>query len=347
MQPQARALALVPLLLSLVVPACGSPTEAPPAKDPSLAAPETPGPTPPPAEGPRLSAEVTQGVTLLEKNDAPGAKAHFEAALKADPKDADAYYYLGVVAEKAADPASKAGAAEAAYKTALRLRPGFEGAELNLSGLYDDAQRFDDALAVASPAIVEHPKNASLHLNVAIGFAGKKDAAAAVAEFDKALALGQTDATFRLVYGHWLVMLGQPDAAATQLQAALPLAGKDVGIVAAVGHELHLAKAFPQCVAAMDKAVTLKDAAELRTERAACKIALKDDAGAVADLRAAVASDPNFAPAEYYLGNELGKAGDFAGAVTAYQAFIKLEPNGALAKAAAEKIRLAKQQQPH
>ena len=109
-----------------------------------------------------------------------------------------------------------------------------------------------------------------------------------------------------------------------------------------IGDELHLAKAFPPCVAVMDKAVALKDAAELRTERAACKIGLQDDAGAVIDLKAAAASDPSYAPAHYYLGNELAKGGDFAAAITAYQTFLKLEPNGPLAKAVTEKIRLAK-----
>jgi Tfp pilus assembly protein PilF len=318
--------------------ACGAPAlEAAPPNTPHE---PTPGPdVAPPPEAAHLSAEVTKGVTSLEANDVAGAKAHFQAALQADAKDADAHYYLGVVAEKTPDLA----AAEASYKSALKLRPGFEGAAVNLSGLYDDAQRYDDALGITSAAVAEHPKNGSLHLNAAIAFAGKKDAASAQREFEAATQISKGDATFRLVYGHWLVALGQADAALTQLQAALALAGTNVGVVAAVGHELHVAKAFAPCVAAMDKAVGLKDAAELRTERAACKIGLKDDAGALADLRAAVASDPSFAPAQYYLGNQLAKAGDFPAAVIAYQTFLKLEPNGPLAKAVQEKIKLAQQ----
>jgi Tfp pilus assembly protein PilF len=318
--------------VTMMASACAGP---PPETNPPVAPLEGPlGPStsPPPEAAPRLSAEVTKGVTALEANDVAGAKSHFQAAVQADPKDADATYYLGVLSEKSGDVAG----AEASYKKALGLRPGFEGAEVNLSGL------FDDALGVTSSALTEHPKNGSLHLNTGIAFAGKKDAPSAVREFGAALKIAPNDATFRLVYGHWLAALGQTDGAVTQLQAALPLAATNVGIVAAIGHELHLAKAFPQCVAVMDKAVALKDAAELRTERAACKIGLQDDAGAVSDLKAAASSDPSYAPAQYYLGNELAKGGDFAAAITAYQMFLKLEPNGPLAKAVTEKIRLAK-----
>jgi len=318
---------------------CGGATPPPADVGAADRSPMAPGPSAP--EPPPLSVEVTKGVTALEANDLAGAKAHFQAALQANPTDADAFYYLGALSEKAGD----APGAEASYKSALHARPGFGGAEVNLSALYDDAQRFDEALAIATPGIAEHPKEGSLHLNAAIAYAGKKDAVAAVREFDAAVALMPRDPTFRLVYGHWLVVLGQKNAALMQLRVAVPLAEKNVGIVAAIGHELHVDKAFSECVVVFGQALALKDSAELWTERASCKIGQQDDAGALADLRTATAKDPSYAPAQYYLGNELGKAGQYGPAIAAYQAFLKLEPNGPLAKAATEKIRLAKQ--PH
>jgi Flp pilus assembly protein TadD len=286
-----------------------------------------------------VSADVARGVSALDAGDLAGAKGAFAAALKANPKDPDALYYTGAMSEKAGDLA----AAESSYKAALAARADFPRAMENLSALYDDAQRFDEALALVTSGLAKHPTDGMLHLNAGIAHAGKGDAPAAVRDFDAAIAASARDATFRLVYGHWLAVLGQADAAAAQLRAALPLAGKDVGLVAAVGHELHMMKAYPECASVLTQAIALKDAAELWTERASCKIAQKDDAGAVADLRAATTKEPGYAPAQYYLGNELAKAGDFAGAVTAYQTFLKLEPNGPLAKGVAEKLRLAKQ----
>ena len=327
-----------PFLVSCVMIGCGGatpPPAAPAQDDPPLTnAPSAPEPAP-------LSVEVTKGVTALDANDLAGAKGHFQAALHANPADADAFYYLGALSEKAGDAAG----AEASYKSALRARAGFAGAEVNLSALYDDAQRFDDALAITTPGIAEHPKEGSLHLNAGIAYGGKKDAASAAREFDAAVALMPRDPTFRLVYGHWLVVLGQKGAALMQLRVAVPLADKNVGIVAAIGHELHVDKAFAECVTVFGQAIALKDAAELWTERASCKIGQKDDAGALADLRTATTKDPAYAPAQYYLGNELAKAGQYGPAIAAYQAFLKLEPNGPLAKAVTEKIRLAKQ--PH
>jgi len=336
MSPSRAALYLcLPLAL-----ACGgvTPTAATATHDPDPAAALSPGDRPTASEQP-LSAEVAKGVALLEANDLAGAGSRFEAALKSNPADADALYYLGALAEKAGD----AGGAESSYKAALGARPGFTGAEVNLSALYDDAQRYDDALAITTPGLAQHPKEGSLHLNAGIAYGGKKDGAAAVREFDAAVAIAPRDATFRLVYGHWLAALGDKDAASKQLAAAVPLAAKNVGVLAAIGHELHVSKAFAECVGVLGQAIALQDAAELWTERAACKIGQQDAAGALADLRAATTKDAAYAPAHYYLGNELAKGGQFAAAVVEYQAFLKLEPNGPLAKGVAEKIRLAKQ----
>jgi cytochrome c-type biogenesis protein CcmH/NrfG len=59
-------------------------------------------------------------------------------------------------------------------------------------------------------------------------------------------------------------------------------------------------------------------------------------------LKTATAKDAAYAPAHYYLGNQLVKAGDFGGAVAEYQAFLKLEPNGPLAKSVQAKLKDAK-----
>jgi len=329
--------ASVCLVLSLAVGCAGAtpPTVTATADLPPL---DNPGPLPAASsDEPAPSADVARGVAALEANDLATAKAAFQAALRANAKDADALYYLGALSEKAGDVAG----AESSYKAALAARATHARAEENLSALYDDAQRFDEALALTATALAQHPKDGMLHLNAAIAYGGKKDQPSAVREFDAAVAASPRDATFRMLYGHWLAVLHQRDAAVTQLKAALPLS-KDIGVVAAVGHDLHLLQAFPECVSALTQAIGLRDAAELRTERAACSIGLLDEAAALADLRAATTKEPTYAPAQYYLGNELVKAGDFAGAVAAYQAFLKLEPNGAPAKAVAEKLKAAK-----
>jgi tetratricopeptide (TPR) repeat protein len=335
-------------LLAVLVASLGCGSESPPPKTSGdnadlalLAQPSQPPPTR--ATEPKLSPEVQKGVEALEANDIPGATTHFQAAIAANAQDADALYYLGAVREKAGDLSG----AENQYKAALAARAGFAAAAVNLSALYDDAGRYDEALAVTGPALAAHPKEGSLHLNAGIALGGKKDQASATKELDTAVAIAPSDPMFKLVYAHWMGAFGQRDAALAALHAALPLAAKNVGVLAAVAHELHVLKAFGDCVTAFTTAIALKDSAELWTERAACKIGAGDDAGALTDLQTAVSKDASYAPAQYYLGNELAKAHQVAPAIAAYQAFLKLEPNGLLAKGVAEKIRLAKAQGGH
>jgi Tfp pilus assembly protein PilF len=287
--------------------------------------------------------DVAKGMRALENNDTTAAKAYFDHALRTNPKDADALYYEGLLGEKAGDK----DAAEKNYKAALKVKPDLEQAAVNLSALYVDAQRYDEALAVAQAAIVKHGDNGSLHLNAAIAAAGKGDTPGATKEFEASIRLSPDEPMYKLTYGHWLGVWKQGDLALVQLRAARPSAKKNgstaPGVLAAIGHEMHVLHAWSDCVPTFDEAIALKDAAELRTERAACKIGAKDFAGGVIDLQAAVAHDAAYAPAHYYLAGELARGGKFDDAAAQYEAFLKLEPTGPMAKSAQDKLKLAKQ----
>jgi Tfp pilus assembly protein PilF len=337
--------ALVALAAAFASGACGSPqqhdTTPPPPLDNTPAPAPIGGPAqaadPVAAASAGESADVQKGIAAFQAGDYPAAKQAFDAALKKTPEDADALYYEGLTAEKMGDK----DAAEKFYKGALKRRPDHEAAG-NLSALYDDAQRWDDAILVAKAALARSAGNSALHANLGLAYAGKKDAANATSELDQAVKLSPNDAGIRLAYAHAMSGLGQIDAASTQLRAARPLAGDNLGVLAAIGHEFHVAKVFSDCVVTFDKAIAVKDAAELRTERAACKLGAKDPEGAIVDLKAAVANEPGYAPAHYYLANALASTAKANDAISEYQVFLKLVPNGPMAKAATEKIKVLK-----
>jgi len=333
--------ALLSGALAWLALACGG-GGTPPPETPPIELLNTPnaGPTTaPPAAG----DDVAKGARALEANDLTAAKAYFDHALRTNSSNADALYYEGVVAEKAGDKDT----AEKSYKDALKAKPDHEQAAVNLSALYIDGQHFDPALAVAQAALAKHKDNASLHLNAAVASAWKGDQPGATQEFLVAVRLASDDPMFLLTYAHWLGVWKLGDAALTQLKLARPLVKKQgdggLGVVAAIGHEMHIVHAWADCVSTYDDAIAMKDAAELRTERAACKIGAKDAAGALADLKAAIAKDASYAPAHYYLGNELARAGQFKDAAAEYGAFLKIEPTGPMAAAAQDKLKLAKQ----
>jgi Tfp pilus assembly protein PilF len=333
-----------PMAFALLAVACGgggAPPPDVPANPPLelLNTPNAPAPAAPIAPG----DDVAKGTRALEGNDLTAAKAYFDHALRSNPNNADALYYEGVLADKAGDKDS----AEKSYKAALKAKPDHEQAAVNLSALYIDGLHYEPALAVAQAGIAKHPNNPSLHMNAAVAAASNGDQAGGTKEFLVAVRLAPDDPMFLLTYGHWLGVWKLPDAALTQLKLARPAAKKmgegGLGVLASVGHEMHVVQAWSDCIATYDEAVAIKDAAELRTERAACKIGAKDDAGALADLKAAVAKDASYAPAHYYLGNELARAKQFTDAAAQYDAFLKLEPAGPMATAAQKKLALVKQ----
>ena len=253
-----------------------------------------------------------------------------------DPADGPGLVLLGLIDEKQGD---KAGA-EKAYRDAIKARPDLEAAYIDLSALLVDAQRGDDALTVARAGLAKVPASAGLHANAATVLAGKGDQAGASREFDQATRAAPDDPMLLVTYGHWLGVWKQTDASLGKLRAARPLA-KDPGVLAAIGEEMKALGAFSDCVPTFDQAIAMKDAPELRTYRAVCKIGAKDAAGAKADLQAAIAGQ--YAPAHFYLGRVLSDGGDWKGAVTEYETFLKLEPNVPASRAARERLKQAKE----
>src|SRR4029079_11097699 len=139
----------------------------PPAREPPAASSTpsaTPGGAPAPSEGPVASStsdDVTKGTAAIKAGDWNGARAAFEGAIKKNPKQADAHYYLGVVMEKTGDKA----AAEKGYRTALELQPDLQEAAENLTAIYIETQKFDEAVVLAKKALARNAKNAEMQLN--------------------------------------------------------------------------------------------------------------------------------------------------------------------------------------
>ncbi len=325
-------------LVALLAVACGG------AKPPA-----SPGPTAVPTAGADTTSaapadattaqqpEVTRGIAALNDGQLPTARSLFEIAVQKDSKDAEATYYLGLANEKMGEQA----AAENFYKAALKLKPDLENAAVNLSAMYDDAKRYDDAVKLCKASLDKRPDSAALHFNLGVALAETKDETDASVEFEAAIKAGPDEAMYRYTYGHWLGMWQKPDKAGTQLRAALVRVKEtqdNVGLFAGIGHDLLVLRQTTDCIAAFDKAINLKDAAPLRTERALCKMAAKDEQGSEDDLRAAVTADPGYALAHYWLGVRLAKVKKPKEAINEFQTYLKIEPNGVWAQKAQDHV---------
>lgn len=330
------------VVVAVALAACGG--SAPPAQTggagPS-AAEALPESKPPPAPAP-ASAEVTAGLKAFDAGNYAEARRSFEAATLKNAQDYAAFLDLGQACEKLGDVP----AAEAAYKSALALQSDLEPAAAELATLYAGDGHPEEAMAVARSALKAHPGSGPLHAALAIALAVHGDQDPSMQEFEQAIKATPGDAMLQYTFASYLNQWKIKGAAA-HLDAALSLVKDDYAMIVSIGHEYRMAGDFAGCERALDRAIGMKDGGEARTERALCKVGLKDDAGALADLQAGVAAEPGYAPGHYYLAGRLATGKRFKEAAAEYQKVLDLAPNGSLAKSAADRLKMAQDAAAH
>jgi Flp pilus assembly protein TadD len=321
-----------------VCAACGG--GAPPPETPSdiSASPSASDPPAATASESAPSRDLAAGIKAFDAGNYAAARTSFEAAAKKNPDNYEALLNLGLTCERLSDPAG----AEAAYKSALAAKPGFESAAANLSALYVDEGRIDDALAVAKAGLAKHPASAPLHENLGTALAARGDRDDAIKELDQAAQINPSDPRLHLTLAHWL-NVWHASGAASHLDSASGLAKDDYAMIASIGLEYRMAGEFASCIKTYDRAIAIKDGGEVRTGRAICHHGQKDDKAAMDDLVGAVSAEPTYAPAHFYLGGRLASTQQFKKAAAEYATYLQLEPNGSLAKPAAERLKASQE----
>ncbi len=321
--------------LAWVLVACGG--SSPPAQTGGSSPPATAeAPATPPVAEPAATPDKAAGTRAFDAGNYEEARKDFEAASKKNPNDYEALFNLGVSCDKLGDPKC----AETAYKGALAANPGLEAASEQLAALYIDAGRADDAADVAQAGLGKHPSSAPLHENMGLALAMKGDQDGASKQFAEAVKITPTDAMFHLTFAHWL-NVWKVKGASPHLDAARDLAKDDYAMIDSIGHEYRMAGEYDSCVKLFDRAVAMKDGGEVRTERALCRLGLKDDKGTMTDLQAAVQTEPSYATAHYYLGGRLAMTKRYKDAAAEYAKYLELAPSGSLAKPAADRLKAA------
>ncbi len=287
---------------------------------------------------PSSSDDVKKGIAALKAGDTNGAKAAFEVAVQKNPKQADAYHYLAVVNDETGNKAE----AEKNYRKALELQPDLEESTVNLAALLVESGKYDEAAGLMKKAIAKNPKNAALQVNLGMALSGKNDVDGANKAFDEAIKLEPNNGIHLVTYASHLARNNKKDEAIAKLKQAEKVSANDAGVLASVALEYKGMKDFKTCIAVLDKAVHVKDVAELRIYRGTCKLGLKDLQGATTEFKDAVAKEPNNALAHYSLGNALADGGNLTDAITEWETYLKLAPDGPQAKAAEKKIGIAK-----
>ncbi|HEY3593337.1 MAG TPA: tetratricopeptide repeat protein, partial [Polyangiaceae bacterium] len=180
----------------VVVAACG-PSAMPESQTASAKPAIEPSAASEPAPAPAGGAEVDRAVAAIKANDFRSAKAACEQALRSNPKNGTASYYLGVADENLGDKP----AAEKSYKDALASTPDLAEASVNLGALYLDASRWDDAIEVTKAGLARRSNDPALHANMAVALRGKGDKEGAAAHYEQAVKVVGDNADLRYGYG--------------------------------------------------------------------------------------------------------------------------------------------------
>jgi tetratricopeptide (TPR) repeat protein len=320
-------LSRAPLVLTIaMLAACGG------AKSGGAAPVAPAGPPPEPVHAP----EFTTGLAAFDQGDYAGARKAFEAASKSNPNDYDALWNLGQSCEKLGDVP----AAAAAYKAEIAIKPDADRAAAELANLYVGTGNTDEALATATAGLAKHPGSAVLHAAMGVALATRGDKDPAIQQFNQAIQVAPGDPMLSYTYAVWLNKW-HVRGAAPLLDTALPLVKNDFPMLVSIGHEYRLAGEFDSCVRTFDTAVKSHDGGEVRTERALCKLGLKDEAGALTDLKSAVTTESSYPQAHFFLAGRLASTKHFKEAALEYAAYLQLAPSGSLADQANERLKAA------
>lgn len=247
------------------------------------------------------SAAVKEGRDAIQAGDFERAEGILAQARQDSPEDPQAVFYHGVALEGV----GKVQEAEAAYRKSIELAPKLIEASQNLSALFLELDRPEEALEVAKAALTQAPKDGGLLANqaLALDLMGSPDA---VTAYQQALAAMPDNHDIRFNYAVVLIINGKVEQAKSELTK---IKSNDPVLLSSVAQAYVKLQDYGGCVKALDAGVAAHPKnAELLARRAVCKQLAGDVEGAKADLQKAVEVDDGSAIAHYYLGRHLAVA---------------------------------------
>ncbi len=181
-----------------------------------------------------------------------------------------------------------------AYQEAVRLKPDYYGAHVQLGNELDYEDRYDEAIASYNRAIKLKPEDASAYFEIGIAQRRKGKNADAEKSFRTVVLLAPNYSPGHVNLGVALIALNRSSEAVPALQKALSLAGdKDLEAHRQLGNAYTSIGRYSEAVTEYKKVISL---------------------------------DPNYADAYYGLGNVYFKQKQYPSAIIEYQKAIELNP---------------------
>jgi len=157
----------------------------------------------------------SKGRVYYDAGEYASAASQFKEAVKEDPANAEAYYYLGMSykAERPFDAAD-------ALKTAVSLDPDFTDAYCNLGEVYNQLEMYKYATQALQQALRVDPDNFDALIQSGIAYASSKEYRAAVKVLERALDI-ELDSNAYLYLGLAYMATRDYDKALDSFQASV------------------------------------------------------------------------------------------------------------------------------
>jgi len=145
---------------------------------------------------------------LLEKKDWPGLFQHALLWTKAQPEDADAWYYLGVAYRKSNRPDK----AIEAYKQVIRINPEHAEAWFDIGDTYNEIKQYVKAIEACQQAVHINPENAVAWRNLGAAYNETRQYTKAMEAFRQATSINPEYANAWHLHGIAYFNSNQPDS---------------------------------------------------------------------------------------------------------------------------------------
>jgi tetratricopeptide (TPR) repeat protein len=266
------------------------------------------------------------------------AKSLIQKLLNKDLEDAELHYYLGMVF----DAQDSLEDAKMEFEKSIVFRPGFPDAWLQLCYMDLRRKEFDAALSTAQRFTKALPSYGASYRTLGYVHNVRKEFAAAIPLFKKAIGFDSSDTFAWFEYGSALERTGEQDKAAFAFRRVLALKPGDPAAANYLGYmwadkgvRLDSAKKLIECALSRDSA----NGAYLDSY-AWVLFKLGDLSGAYTVILKAVSQIQDDGTVYNHYGDILRKKGDLKAALDSYRKSLAIDPKSEDADGVKEKIRL-------
>jgi len=267
---------------------------------------------------------------LLEAGgDLSGAKHHWQRVVALMPQAADAWFKLGDIASRQAQPSE----ATDCYRQVLRLRStSFEA--MNGLGLVALSQsQFDEAARWFEQALHINPRFAQVHVNWGLLCSRRGSTGEAQAHYRAALKSDPESAGAHINLANLLAAEQKNSEAVDHYRAALKVRPKEATVHLGLANALEALGRGPEAMEQYREAIRFNPALPEAHFNLGVALAKRGDlSAATACFQQATSLAPEDPQAHLDLGVAFAKQGQFAEAVAEFKTVLRLDPSNAAAQ---------------